>query len=118
VGIRPRKSRHYRNLGERGVLRQVDAKAHSARDDHDFLRFGIDPSEYDDRTFKAGGDGGFAQADYASTVHFYLDAATPGANTVGTSGYDYASAAAVPEPATLWTLAAGLGFLAWRRRGR
>jgi hypothetical protein len=62
------------------------------------------------------GQSGFAQADYSNTVHFYLDALTPGANTVSTSGYDYAMAAAVPEPASLWTLGAGLGFLAWRRR--
>jgi hypothetical protein len=66
----------------------------------------------------AGGDGGFAKSDYSSTVHVYLDAATPGANTVGTSGYDYATPAAVPEPASLWTLGMGLGFLAWRRRRR
>jgi hypothetical protein len=69
-------------------------------------------------TTASGGAGGYAEANYASTVHFYLDAATPGANTVGGSGYDYATAAAVPEPASLWTLALGLGFLAWRRRGR
>jgi hypothetical protein len=60
--------------------------------------------------------GGFAQADYSDTVQVHLDALTPGANTVGTSGYDYASAAAVPEPASAWSLAGGLAWLAWRRR--
>ena len=34
----------------------------------------------------AAGQSGFAEADYSSTVHFYLDALTPGANTVSLGG--------------------------------
>jgi hypothetical protein len=66
----------------------------------------------------ASGSGGVSDADYQNTVHVYLDAVTPGANTISTGGYDFATAAAVPEPASLWTLGTGLGFLAWRRRSR
>jgi len=65
----------------------------------------------------AFGQGGFAQADYSSTVHLYLDALTPGANTVGSTGYDYATAA-VPEPSSPWLLAAGLAAIGLRLRRR
>lgn len=57
------------------------------------------------------GQSGFAQADYQNTVHFYLDAVTPGANTVATSGYDYASPSAVPEPETYAMMMVGLGLI-------
>ena len=67
---------------------------------------------------KAAFTGGFAQADCGNTVHGRLDAMTPGRNTVGGSGRDHSSAAAVPAPASLWTMALGLGLLAWCRRGR
>lgn len=53
-------------------------------------------------------------ADYGSTVHIYFDAVTPGANTVGTSGFNYASA--VPEPATAWLALCGVLMLASRSR--
>lgn len=57
-------------------------------------------------------------ADYGSTVHVYLDAVTPGANTVGVSGYNYATAA-VPEPASAWLAGGGLLALGgWIRRRR
>ena len=46
-----------------------------------------------------------AQADYGSTMHVYLDAATPGGNTVGASGFNYASA--VPEPSSSMLLLLG-----------
>lgn len=68
----------------------------------------------------AVGQSAFAQTDYQNTVHFYLDALTPGANTVALSGYDYASpAAVVPLPATGWLLGSGLFGLmgmAWRKK--
>lgn len=57
-------------------------------------------------------------ANYGSTVHIYLDAVTPGANTVGVSGYNYATAA-VPEPASAWLTGCGLLPLGgWVRRQR
>jgi len=48
-----------------------------------------------------------ALADYGSTVTLQLSAVTAGANTVGVSGYDYATSP-VPEPATGRTTALGL----------
>lgn len=66
----------------------------------------------------AVGQSAFAQIDYSNTVHFYLDALTPGANTVGTSGYDYASPAAVPLPASAWMFGSGLLGLAGMARKR
>ncbi len=55
-------------------------------------------------------------ADYSGTVHVYLDAVTPGANTIGVSGYNYATAA-VPEPASAWLALCGLLALgAWTHR--
>jgi hypothetical protein len=57
-----------------------------------------------------------ATADYGNTVHVYLDALTPGANTTGASGYNYASA--VPEGGSLGLMAAGLGWLALTRSRR
>ena len=55
-------------------------------------------------------------ANYGSTVHVYLDAVTPGANTVGVSGFNYATAA-VPEPASAWLVLCGLLALGgWTRR--
>jgi hypothetical protein len=56
-----------------------------------------------------------ATADYGNTVHVYIDALTAGANTVGASGYDYASPA--PEPASGLLLLLGLCALARRRKG-
>jgi len=53
-------------------------------------------------------------ADYGSTVHIYIDAVTPGANTVGASGFNYASA--VPEPASAWLAICGVLALASRSR--
>jgi hypothetical protein len=61
---------------------------------------------------------GTSTSDYGSTVHVFLDAVTPGANTVGVSGYNYATAP-VPEPSSAWL--AGWGLLAlggWLRRRR
>lgn len=58
----------------------------------------------------AVGQSAFAQADYKDTVHFYLDALTPGANTVGTSGYDYTTPA-VPLPAPFALMSSALGLL-------
>jgi hypothetical protein len=52
-----------------------------------------------------------AVADYHDTLIAHLDAVTPGANTVGISGFDYATAAAVPEPASAWLLLGGCGLL-------
>jgi len=51
-----------------------------------------------------------AVADYKDTLTVHLDAVTPGANTVGTSGQDYATAA-VPEPSTWALTLAGLGVI-------
>lgn len=68
----------------------------------------------------AVGQSAFAQTDYQNTVHFYLDALTPGANTVALSGYNYATpAAAVPEPSAVWLMLSGLTLagVAVRRRG-
>ena len=48
-----------------------------------------------------------ATADYGSTVSLRLSAVTPGANTVGVSGHDYATSP-VPEPATGRMAAMGL----------
>jgi hypothetical protein len=56
-------------------------------------------------------------ADYSHTVNVNFDAVTSsGGNTVGVSGYDYASA--VPEPSTCALLLAGLGILTVRGRRR
>jgi hypothetical protein len=63
------------------------------------------------------GQSTFAQADYSNTVHFYLDALTPGANTVSTGGHDYAMTA-VPEPATVWSSAVGLSVLCLKQGRR
>ncbi|MFG6487802.1 PEP-CTERM sorting domain-containing protein [Roseateles sp. BYS78W] len=54
-------------------------------------------------------------ADFGSTVTLHIDGVTPGANTVGASGFNYATAP-VPEPASalLWLL--GLAGLAARTR--
>jgi hypothetical protein len=60
---------------------------------------------------------GTGTADYGSTVHVYLDAVTPGANTVGAGGFDYATAA-VPEPASAWLALCGLVVMAGRVRRR
>jgi len=57
----------------------------------------------------ANGLGGFAQADYSHTLHFYLDALTPGANTVANSGFDYATP--VPEAPTAALLLSGFALL-------
>lgn len=59
-----------------------------------------------------------AVADYKDTLTVHLDAVTPGANTVGLSGYNYATAAAVPEPSSVALLLGGMpvGVWAWRRR--
>ncbi|MFG6487803.1 PEP-CTERM sorting domain-containing protein [Roseateles sp. BYS78W] len=55
-------------------------------------------------------------ANYGSTVHVYLDAVTPGANTMGVSGFNYATAP-VPEPSSFWLWMLGLpGLAAWARR--
>jgi hypothetical protein len=55
--------------------------------------------------------------DYSHTVIAHLDALTPGASTVGVSGFDYATA--VPEPSMPALVGFGLGVLAvWERRHR
>ena len=66
----------------------------------------------------AVGQSGYAQADYSHTLHFYFDALTPGANTVASSGFDYATP--VPEAPTAALLLAGVALLAIsvRRPGR
>jgi hypothetical protein len=75
------------------------------------MRAGVDVSSYLN-TF--AGQSASATADYSSTVHVYLDGLTAGANTVGASGYDYASP--VSEPASSGLLLAGLMVTAVRRR--
>jgi hypothetical protein len=77
------------------------------------MRASIDLSSYLN-TF--AGQSAQATADYGHTVHVYLDGLTPGANTTGASGYNYASA--VPEGRSFGLMAAGLGLLALRRSGR
>jgi hypothetical protein len=59
-----------------------------------------------------------AFADYANTLVVHLDAVTPGAGTVGASGYDYSTAASVPELSSAWMLWAGLAALGSLRRAR
>lgn len=63
---------------------------------------------------------GSALANYGSTVTLQIVGVTPGANTTGLSGYDYA-VAAVPEPASagLWIVGLlGLTGQAYRRKRR
>jgi hypothetical protein len=52
-------------------------------------------------------------ADYGSTVTLHIDGVTPGANTLGASGFNYATPA-VPEPASLLLLLLGLLAIAVR----
>lgn len=52
-------------------------------------------------------------ADYGGTVTLHIDGVTPGANTLGASGFDYATAA-VPEPSSLLLLLLGLLAIAVR----
>ena len=60
-----------------------------------------------------------AVSDYSHTLDVYFDATTPGTNTIGLSGHDYATPNAVPVPSSL-VLAAGFlgiaGFATLRRR--
>ena len=58
-----------------------------------------------------------AVADYSHTLVVHLDAVTPGASTLGASGFDYATVASVPEPSTWLTLIAGIAVLGISRRG-
>jgi hypothetical protein len=60
------------------------------------------------------GQSAYASADYIDTLHFHLDALTPGANTVSEFGHDYASP--VPESSTACLMAFGLAGVALRRR--
>lgn len=53
-------------------------------------------------------------ADYANTVTLHIDGITPGANTLGASGFNYATA--VPEPASALLLLIGLLGLSTRTR--
>jgi len=55
-----------------------------------------------------------AFADYSHTLVASLDAVTPGASTLGVSGYDYASS--VPEPGSLLLLLPAIGMLIPRAR--
>jgi hypothetical protein len=57
-----------------------------------------------------------AVADYSDTLVVHLDALTPGASTLGASGYDYATVASVPEPSTWLMLFAGVAALGIKRR--
>jgi hypothetical protein len=61
-----------------------------------------------------------AFANYSDGLNVYLDAVTPGANTIGLSGHDYATpTSAVPEPSTWFMMIlgfAGIGFMAHRRK--
>ena len=59
-----------------------------------------------------------AFADYSGTLVAHLDAVTPGASTMGVSGFDYASTANVPEPATPLLLAVGGAVVLLTRRNR
>ena len=57
-----------------------------------------------------------AVVDYADTLDVNIDALTPGASTVGATGFDYASPSAVPEPASGLLCLAGLIAIACRAR--
>ncbi len=57
-----------------------------------------------------------AVVDYSDTLDVNLDALTPGASTVGATGFDYASPSAVPEPAAGLLCLAGLIAIACRAR--
>ena len=66
----------------------------------------------------AVGQSSYAYSDYSHTVLFNLDALTPGANTVGSTGFDYATPVPVPGSYVLMMSGLGMfGFLA-RRRNR
>lgn len=54
-----------------------------------------------------GGPSGGVVSDYSHTLNVYIDALTPGANTVGLSGHDYATPS-VPLPASAWFFGSGL----------
>lgn len=79
------------------------------------MRASLDVSSYIN-TFP--GQSASVIADYAGGMRMYLDALTPGANTIGVSGYDYAMAMAVPEPGTPLLLLSGLAALLLRGRRR
>ena len=71
------------------------------------LSAGLDTSSYiNTQPFQTA----FAEASYGNTMHLHIDAVTPGANTVGASGFNYASA--VPEPSSALLLLAGVAGLA------
>jgi hypothetical protein len=54
--------------------------------------------------------------DYSHSAGYQVLTSVPGLNTVGASGYDFATP--VPEPETWALMAAGLVALAWRRQSR
>jgi hypothetical protein len=65
-----------------------------------------------------GQDGSYsATADMLDTAGAYIDSLTPGVTISSTSGVNYATPSAVPEPSTSWLCGLGLvGLAAWRLR--
>ena len=62
-------------------------------------------------------DGSY-EAAFADTLHFCVSSTTPGVDITSQSGHDYSlpAVAAVPEPPVVALLAAGLLFVAHRRK--
>jgi hypothetical protein len=68
------------------------------------IQAGLDSVTY------VGGDSANSLAiqDYSSTMHYYIDAITPGIQVVSAAGYDYSTS--VPEPSSIILLSAGSFF--------